>query len=382
MTLAAVMKVSRFFGFLLVMTWACSFILAVDYYNDEPIACSNWWNDTTCPWRLDGECDRWLSPLCETGDCWDCDPLQAHFYDCPTCIAAQGWWCPGDAACRGQPVDEAYMAQHGANETKLSSCPAASDWKQSCDAIHQDNVFTDPLYDAMKWMYDMIHVESVWRQGITGAGVHVRINDEDGVDANHFEFASRFDVDLSCTSYLPPAADMDHGTSCASLIGAEPQNDHCAVGIAPGVTLSACTVPHPLVNNEGAQAFVHMLEAVDISSNSWGPSPCQVQQHRRLEEEQQKRQCLFEYDHDIAPCRVCGQDDNTSNSSMNLTDKFCRQSIMYHCTNFYEQDPIACAEYLDLFVDCQYHALSPTEHQLFVRAITEGRNGKGVIFSE
>jgi Subtilase family len=397
-------------GYLLVLTYLPGprhLVLAADNNNNNnnndpsslvPMVCSNWWNDTTCPWRLDGECDRDLSPLCATGDCWDCDPLQAYFYDCPTCLAAQGYWCPGDAICRGHPVDDSYLAdqQQGEEETTrmliLTSCPNASDWKQSsCNVpIHDDNVYTDPLYDSMKWMYDMINVESVWRLGITGAGVHVRINDEDGVDATHFEFVSRFNVDQSCTNYLPPDMDKNHGTACASILGAESQNDHCAVGIAPGVTLSACTIPHPLINNEGALAFVHMLDAVDISSNSWGPYPCYpLQQRRQLQEE--TIPCRFEYDHDISPCRICVQDDayddhnidnNNNSKSMNLTDKSCRQSIIYHCTNFYESDSIACAEYLDLFVDCQYHALTPTEHQLFVRAITEGRNGKGVIFSE
>ncbi|CAB9496302.1 Furin-like protease 1, isoform 1 [Seminavis robusta] len=364
--------------------------LSVPTRADQSTSCE-WWGDP-CPWPLDGECDQSFSTRCENGDCFDCDPLQEHHYDCQSCISAQGYWCPGDALCRGQPLNEAYysftlglFAGGGELATSIkTSCPLAQDWQQTCGPAHHDNVFSDPLYDAMNWSYDMINVEAVWRQGITGAGVHVRIND-DGVDASHPEFSQRFDVANSCQeAYLPlPPINNDsnedihdHGTACASIVGAQHDNNHCAVGIAPGVTLSSCTVVNPLIFNQGAELFVKQLQEVDISSNSWGPSPCK---HKFARTRFLQQQCPFEVDHQISPCRICG--GNLENNGMDLEDGLCRRSIIHHCTQFYELDPIACAEYLDLFVDCNYHALSPTEHQVFVRAITEGRNGKGIIFT-
>lgn len=101
----------------------------------------------------------------------------------------------------------------------------------------------------------MLNVESVWRSGITGAGVHVRINDDGGkhhsfpmtkltsillrrsfspfmvwtVDASHPEFAN-FDIENSCDMYLPEISIADyHGTACASIIGAVGNNGECAV---------------------------------------------------------------------------------------------------------------------------------------------------------
>jgi hypothetical protein len=46
-----------------------------------------------------------------------------------------------------------------------------SDWVNVCDTANE-NVFSDPLYDAMAWSYRSINVEPVWREGIVGNGVH------------------------------------------------------------------------------------------------------------------------------------------------------------------------------------------------------------------
>lgn len=191
-----------------------------------------------------------------------------------------------------------------ANFGKTNSCPTAADYQTTCDAAGEDNFFTDPLYDSMQWVYDMINVVPVWEMGLTGANVHVRVNDDGGkpecclvallgkkrrltlpchifstVDAQHPEFANRFDLENSCDVFSPSIDSEsgklgDHGTACASLILAESNNDQCAVGIAPGATVSSCVLVGDEANQaeEGAR-LSHNLEVVDVSSNSWGPLP-------------------------------------------------------------------------------------------------------------
>lgn len=108
--------------------------------------------------------------------------------------------------------------------------------------VGTDNVYTDPLYDAMAWMYRLINVESVWRQGITGKDVLVRINDV-GVDATHPDLALNFDVNNSCSDYLPSSPDTDvHGTATASILAAGANNGACSVGIAPEAILVSTIV--------------------------------------------------------------------------------------------------------------------------------------------
>jgi len=166
---------------------------------------------------------------------------------------------------------------------KVSSCPNLGDWKSAaagdtCSTENSNNFFSDPLYESMEWMFDLIHVRPVWEQGYTGAGIHVRIND-DGVDPDHPEFEARYDVENSCADYLPINGTESHGTACASIILGEANNDVCAVGIAPGATVSSCSFAENLditdAESESLEATMlgTKLEAVDISSNSWGPVP-------------------------------------------------------------------------------------------------------------
>lgn len=110
--------------------------------------------------------------------------------------------------------------------------------------------------------------------GYTGKGVHVRVND-DGVDANHAEFEGRFDVENSCDVYLPDTEndpEASHGTACASIIGAAGDNDVCAVGIAPDVTISACFQSNEATDEQDAAMLRTKMTNVHISSNSWGPN--------------------------------------------------------------------------------------------------------------
>lgn len=92
----------------------------------------------------------------------------------------------------------------------------------------------------------MINVIDVWKEGYTGKGVTIRIND-DGVDVDNKEFFDRFDdIENSCEQYLPQDTTSDkpddHGTVVAGIILGNASNEHCAVGIAYGAKFSSCDV--------------------------------------------------------------------------------------------------------------------------------------------
>ena len=93
----------------------------------------------------------------------------------------------------------------------------------------------------------------------------------------------------------------------------------------------------------------------------------------------------------------------------------CENTIVKHCKFNYENDPLACGDFLDLFVDCKCHFLSLEAEKVFKcclttdsdcsilfgcavphhcnyrssfsspakvldRSMVEGRNGKGIIY--
>jgi hypothetical protein len=194
-------------------------------------------NVDSCPTTFNGKCERGSNPLCAGGDCYDCDECRQFKADCNSCLENGCFYCPGDATCFNSPD---YVLTN-----VFSSCTQSSDYiKDTC--TQPQNVFSDPEYSGQAWVYDMINVEDVWRQGILGEGVRVRINDN-GVEASHSEFAGRFDISTSCPVYEPPLDEIgssteSHGTSVAAIVGAAADNGECSVGIAPKVTLSSCYV--------------------------------------------------------------------------------------------------------------------------------------------
>ena len=120
-------------------------------------------------------------------------------------------------------------------------------------------------------MHNLIDVESVWRKGTTGAGVHIRFN-HDGVNGDHPELSARFVM----RDYMPyDLAGDTHGTSCAAIAADESNDDECSASIATGATVSSyAIITYPnLVTPEyldGYSFFVQGVEYVNIfSSNSW-----------------------------------------------------------------------------------------------------------------
>ena len=233
------------------------------------------------------------------------------------------------------------------------------------------------MYSAQAWVYQQINVVPVWKEGIFGTGVRVRINDS-GVLKSHPEFAGKFDVDASCSTYLPEEPydleENSHGTFVTSVLAANSNNGECAAGIAPGVTLSACNIFDP--DNSDASVLVEKLDSFDISQNSWGPTICTPLRKRRLEV---LETCPFVYKDPIfgSPCDVCDFPMSTDNFS----SLECEYEIRDHCRFNYEHEPTACLDFWDLFIEgCAYATLSQSEQDAFAKGVTEGRNGKGIIY--
>jgi subtilisin family serine protease len=236
--------------------------------------------------------------------------------------------------------------------------------------------FSDPLYSAQEWVYDLINIVPVWEKGYFGNGIRVRIND-DGMDTGHAEFAGRYDRNASCEIDGPTeTTDAAHGTTVAAIIAAGSNNNECSVGIAPQATLSSCNI-FATINATGIlSGFAEKLDSFDISQNSFGLIRCKESkssERRRLQE------CPFQAGDDrpsrVDPCDICDFGAATISTD-------CESAIVSHCGSFFEEDASGCLEFLHLFINgtCDYHQLSDQVLQELVTGINEGRGGKGAIY--
>jgi len=257
--------------------------------------------------------------------------------------------------------------------------------------------FNDP--DVVQdWIFQMINIYPVWERGIFGKGIRIRVNDE-GVDYRHEEFQGRFDTDSSCESFdvwfdESSQTYLSHGTAVASVIGAAGNNDQCAVGIAPEVTLSSCAVVGvPLAVMDKTtydQSYpAYKLDTMDISHNSFGFVPC-----RRIEAGYtaitfpntntcpftHRPDNIFSYngtrlDNMQHPCDVC---DFPSSRS----DATCSVAVDLHCLFYLELDQDACKPLLNQRIvggECSFQSLK-TIRASIEKGATQGRNGKGIIY--
>lgn len=286
-------------------------------------------------------------------------------------------YCPSDGTC--------YNSNTYNFTPKSQSCVTPESYLVGgnvCSLSPDDDFFTDPLYEAQQWVYDMIRIVPVWTKGYSGKGIRVRINDN-GVDGTHDEF-ERFNITASCEAALPRDVDTDgHGTAVASIIGAASNNGLCAAGIAPNVSTSSCNV------FTNTMLFLsEKLDSFDISQNSWGLPACgngisTRRTMRGLQTPVNETRCPFqskvvgeEYDD---PCDVCNFEGTEPISLA------CEAAIITHCTieRQYENDEAACLNFLDLLVnegDCSYDKVPVVVSDALSTGILEGRNGKGIIY--
>lgn len=227
---------------------------------------------------------------------------EALSYDCFSCIENDDcFWCPGDALCSSSPVFVDPLQNVFERE---SSCNSPEYFTTDTCTI-PGNFFSDPLYSAQEWIFDMVRVREVWEKGYTGNGIRVRVNDE-GIESSHPDFQGRIDVEASCPLEVEPVEGayergFSHGTAVASILGAAAENDVCGVGIAPNVTMSSC---HFNSKREFSDLFIFMLDSFDISQNSWGRDPCSDQE--TFDRKLQGVECPFTFNQShVFPCQFC-----------------------------------------------------------------------------
>jgi hypothetical protein len=372
-----------------------------------------------CPYAADSICGNYdeqssvLDPghqLClgAASDCIDCDPCGIYSgMTCDVCTFVDGChWCPSDGTCTSFPYSQRYyppplvtlprsctLGEGGTGG--FSPPPSSSSWKTTCSDVADKPVFNDPSYLDNAWAFRMINVEPVWRVwGLTGRGVHIRINDV-GVDATAVDLSANFDVDASCDSYLPASPADSHGTACASIAAAAADNGACSVGIAPGATLSSCRLPALSAARESPDdlnPLLHALDRQDVSSNSFGFPACVPRRRQKEQPERMVQQsstpgaadeCPFLPGPSFLPCSACGGAlaGDIDSSSAAWMDSACARAVAAYCSDpfAYEADADACVHHLELFSTCSYNALAPSYQQVLTTSIRQGRNGKGLV---
>ena len=81
------------------------------------------------------------------------------------------------------------------------------------------------------------------------------------------------------------------------------------------------------------------------------------------------------------PCDACDFSTNDSLDLIQSTD--CVESIRAYCRRYFEVEVEACTGLLEVYVDnneCEFNRLTPQESESFLRGITLGRKGKGIIY--
>lgn len=93
-------------------------------------------------------------------------------------------------------------------------------------------------------------------------------------------------------------------------------------------------------------------------------------------------ECPFTYTPDDAdgftsPCSVC------SNLNVRPLNSACQNQIKRHCKFYFKQDQAACMDFPELVVGepCSYNKVSSSLMSAIEKGITEGRNGKGIIYT-
>ena len=345
------------------------FAAAMPIVATKDLACNVY--EDTCPTQFNGVCEAGTGS-CNL-DCLDCDQCEQFSQDCTSCLQNGCYYCAGDATCYNSNLYSFNQFSH---------CTDATSYLHSGDSCEVPGAFfSDPEYAGQSWVYEMINVVPVWQQGITGTGIRVRINDN-GVDSSHPELTGRFDTANSCPKYLPQTdgstdlasldGSVEHGTSVAGILGSEANNNECSVGIAPTVTLSACNI------FADTDYLPHAIDSFDISQNSFGTDGCKelTVRQRNL----QPGNCPFKFVPDpekttaVSPCAVC--------PTFSPPSEECSNSIRSHCKAYYREDELGCLDFLTVILggNCLYEALTEYERDALTTGITQGRQGKGIVY--
>ena len=67
-------------------------------------------------------------------------------------------WCDSDALC--------LSSQSMSSLPPTTTC-ATTSFVDTCTAASESNYFSDPLFGAANWIFDIINVKPVWKSGIS-----------------------------------------------------------------------------------------------------------------------------------------------------------------------------------------------------------------------
>lgn len=122
-----------------------------------------------------------------------------------------------------------------------------------------------------------LNVVPAWNRGLDGSGVLIAVLDN-GVQWSHPDLAPNWQAAESY-DYLgndpdpSPVGSDDHGTACAGLVAARGDNSIGVAGVAYEARLAGIRiVGSGQTDAREASAIGHLLQAVQVSSNSWGPA--------------------------------------------------------------------------------------------------------------
>ena len=82
--------------------------------------------------------------------------MKYRFEGCDACISKGCSWCDSDAIC--------ISSGRAIPTTPFIGCTGVID---TCASLSESNYFSNPLYGAANWIFDMINVKPVWDSGIS-----------------------------------------------------------------------------------------------------------------------------------------------------------------------------------------------------------------------
>ena len=118
---------------------------------------------------------------------------------------------------------------------------------------------------------------------------------------------------------------------------------------------------------------------MDVAVNSFGIDACvRKQLTRRLRELQD---CPFLQDAIGSPCSPTSACSSVDWSNPDPSEE-CETEILLYCRKGeIENDVTGCMEVLEIIIaDCMFNALTPEEEEAFAKGVTQGRDGKGVVY--
>ncbi|XP_069944853.1 furin-like protease kpc-1 isoform X3 [Cherax quadricarinatus] len=179
------------------------------------------------------------------------------------------------------------------NSSHSSLTTGIDDFGKWIDSIAETTMaFNDPLYKDQWYLHNTgqlghagydLNVTWAWLRGYTGRGVHLSILD-DGIQTTNADIAANYFPDISYSVIhdgqplddpsprIDPSFSNSHGTYCAAIVAAVPNNSVCGVGVAYEAKVGGVRIVDGTVTDiQEATALSRHLDKVDVFSASWGP---------------------------------------------------------------------------------------------------------------